>query len=128
MTRHKNVAVGRIGMPAFATASRSDSVARSAWTIQSTPASAAARVEPAPREWIATRSFRRCASAATAAISSLASICVVPERLSAILMKLTPCLSWRRTSATISAALLHKVPIEWSGVPTQDGSSSSMQP
>ena len=57
-----------------------------------------------------------------------ASICVVPERLSAILMKLTPCLSWRRTSVTISAALLQSTPIEWSGVPTQAGSSSSMQP
>ena len=62
-------------MPALATASRSRSVARSACTIQSTPASAAARVEPAPREWMATRRLRRCASPTTAAISSLASIC-----------------------------------------------------
>src|SRR6185312_9866454 len=49
-TCQRKVAVGRMGMPALATASRSASVARSAWTIQSTPASAAARVEPAPRE------------------------------------------------------------------------------
>src|ERR1700720_247803 len=48
----RKVLVGMIGMPALATASRSRSVARSAWMIQSTPASAAARVEPAPREWM----------------------------------------------------------------------------
>ena len=96
--------------------------------IQSTPASAAARVEPAPREWMATRRLRRCASPTTAAISSRASICDSPERLSAILMKLTPCLLCRRTSVTISSAELQSLPIEWSGVPSQDGSSSSMQP
>src|SRR4029453_2324961 len=54
-TTARNVAVGMIGMPPFATASRSRSVARSAWMIQSTPASAAARVGPAPRGGIPTR-------------------------------------------------------------------------
>jgi hypothetical protein len=58
-TMARKVMVGMIGMPALATASSSASPARSAWTIQSTPASAAARVEPAPREWIATRALRR---------------------------------------------------------------------
>ena len=79
--------------------------------IQSTPPSAAARVEPAPREWIATGRLRRCASATTAAISSFDSICELPERLSAILMKLTPCLCWRRTSVTISSAVLQSLPM-----------------
>src|ERR1044072_5979836 len=54
MTIARNVAVGMIGMPALATASRSASVARSAWMIQSTPACAAARVDPAPRAWMPT--------------------------------------------------------------------------
>jgi len=58
----------------------------------------------------------------------LASICDSPERLSAILMKLTPCLPCRRTSVTISSAVLQSLPMEWSGVPSHDGSSSSMQP
>ena len=54
--------VGRIMAPALATASRSSSTARSAWKMQSTPASAAARVEPEPRECIATLVSLRCAS------------------------------------------------------------------
>ena len=115
-------------MPARATASRSASVARSAWMIQSTPASAAARVEPAPREWMATRASRRWASSTTAAISSFARVWTSPDRLSAILTKFTPCLHCRRTSVTISAALLQSTPTPCSGVPTHDGSSSSMLP
>ena len=47
--RCKNVMVGMIRAPASATTSSSVAVARSACKIQSTPASAAARVEPAPR-------------------------------------------------------------------------------
>ncbi len=41
-----------------------------------------------------------------------ASICDSPDRLSAILMKLTPCLPCRRTSVTISSLVLHNLPIE----------------
>jgi len=104
--------VGRIAAPARATTSRSASLARSQWMIQSTPASAAARVEAPPREWIATRTPRRCASSTTAAISSLARVWRSPERLSAILTKFTPCLHCRRTSVTISAALLQRTPTE----------------
>ena len=83
-------------------------------------------VEPAPRSGCDAQ-VATCARH-DAAISSRASICDSPERLSAILMKLTPCLPCRRTSVTISSAVLHSLPIEWSGVPSHDGSSSSMQP
>jgi uncharacterized circularly permuted ATP-grasp superfamily protein len=63
-------------------------------------------------EFLPTRKLRRCASATTAAISSFASICDSPERLSAILMKLTPCLLCRLTSVTISSAVLQSLPTE----------------
>src|SRR4029453_14287370 len=71
--------------------------------IQSTPAPAAARVDPAPREWMPTRKLRRCASATTAAISSFASICDSPEGLSAILLKLPPFLLCGLASVTSDA-------------------------
>ena len=60
--------------------------------IQSTPASAAARVESEPREWMAMRALRRWASPTTASSSSLEMVWKSPQVLSAILMKSTPCL------------------------------------
>src|SRR5215813_9260233 len=92
-TRSTKVAVGTMRTPAFATASRSASVAKSVCMIQSTPA---ARVEAEPLEWIATRALRRWASLTTAAISSFEMVWTSPDRLSAILMKSTPCLHCRR--------------------------------
>ena len=96
--------------PFSATTSRSASVARSACMIQSTPASAAARVESEPREWIAMRALRRWASPTTASNSSLEIVWKSPQVLSAILMKSTPCLHWRRTSVIISDTEFARTP------------------
>ena len=116
--------VGRIAAPARATTSRSASGRQVAVDDP-----VHARLGGAARRGGAARvngdaGPRRCASSTTAATSSRARVWRSPERLSAILTKFTPCLHCRRTSVTISAALLHSTPTEWSGVPTQAGSSS----
>ena len=52
------------------------------------------------------RALRRWASPTTACSSSLEMVWKSPQVLSAILMKSTPCLHWRRTSVIISATEL----------------------
>ena len=119
---NRKVMVGMTRTPASATEYSSASVARSACIIQSTPASAAALVEPAPREWMVTRALRRWASSTTAAISCLDMVWSSPQVLSASLMKSTPCLVCRRTSVIMSLTSLARTPRTCSGVPTHDGS------
>ena len=94
--------------------------------IQSSSAATAESTLLEPRACMVMRLLRRWAASDMAFISSGEKASKSPRRLSPILIRSTPFLTWWRISVTISSVVLARTPMLDSGTPTDDGYQSLM--